>query len=88
MREAIKRHGKVFNDWIPIDDIPHIGNADVRFRFKDLTPYSGKPYRLSPTESTALGEILEDMLKKGYIRPSNSPLVELGAPVFLVPKAT
>ena len=83
--KRIKQHGKVFKDWIKVEELPHRGSADVRFRFKDPTPYSGKPYRLSPKESTALGEILEEMLRKGIIRPSNSPW---GAPVFLVPKAT
>ena len=83
--ELIEEHGKVFSDWIPVNEIPDRGSANVHFRFKDPTPYSGKPYRLSPSESKALGEILEDMLKKGIIRPSNSPW---GAPVFLVPKAT
>ena len=85
LKDEIKKHGKVFSDWIPIDEIPDRGSANVKFKFADPTPHAAKPYRLSPAESKALGEILQDMLSKGIIRPSDSPW---GAPVFLVPKAT
>lgn len=85
MYKHIQDHGKVFSDWIQVDDIPDRGSANVKFRFHDPNPYSGKPYKLGPAESKALAEILQDMLKKGVIRPSDSPW---GAPVFLVPKAT
>ena len=85
LKKEIKKHGKVFSDWIPINEIPDRGTANVKFKFADPTPHAAKPYRLSPAESKALGEILQDMLSKGIIRPSDSPW---GAPVFLVPKAT
>ncbi len=47
------------------------------------TPTFHKIYSLSPTELDALREYLNDMLRKGHIRPSTS---EAGYPVMFIPK--
>ena len=49
----------------------------------DSTPKMQQPYRLSPTEMIALKEWIDNMLKRGFIRPSSSPY---GAPVMFAPK--
>jgi len=46
-------------------------------------PISIPPYRMAPAELKELKEQLEDLLKKGFIRPSVSPW---GAPVLFVKK--
>ncbi|KAJ8761158.1 hypothetical protein K2173_001214 [Erythroxylum novogranatense] len=47
------------------------------------TPISIPPYRMAPAELKELKVQLEDLLEKGYIRPSSSPW---GAPVLFVKK--
>ena len=59
---AIKDHGKVFSDWVKVSEIPDRKNANVRFKFHNPEPFSAKPYKLSPAESKAVAEILQDML--------------------------
>lgn len=49
----------------------------------DAKPPSQQPYRLSPTEMTALRDWIDNMLKRGFLRPSSSPY---GAPILFVPK--
>jgi len=46
-------------------------------------PISMPPYRMAPAELKELREQLNDLLQKGYIRPSTSPW---GAPVLFVKK--
>ena len=46
-------------------------------------PISKAPYRMAPTELQELKEQLQDLLSKGFIRPSVSPW---GAPVLFVKK--
>jgi hypothetical protein len=46
-------------------------------------PMSKNPYRMSTSELKELKMQLEELLKKGYIRPSVSPW---GSPVFFVKK--
>nr|AAD22339.1 putative retroelement pol polyprotein [Arabidopsis thaliana] len=46
-------------------------------------PLSKAPYRMAPAEMTELKKQLEDLLGKGFIRPSTSPW---GAPVLFVKK--
>ncbi|GAQ89949.1 hypothetical protein KFL_005810010, partial [Klebsormidium nitens] len=47
------------------------------------TPVNRPIYRLSPTELDELRRTLDDLLAKGFIRPSSSPW---GAPVLFAPK--
>ena len=47
-------------------------------------PLSFAPYRMSPLELTELKKQIEELLAKGFIRPSVSPWG--GAPVLLVKK--
>ena len=49
----------------------------------DTTPISRAPYRMAPAELKELKTQLEELLKKGFIRPSVSPW---GAPVLFVKK--
>ena len=46
-------------------------------------PISMPPYRMAPAELSELKEQLQDLLDKGFIRPSISPW---GAPVLFVKK--
>ena len=48
-----------------------------------MTPVSRAPYRLAPAEMAELKMQLEELLSKGFIRPSTSPW---GAPVLFVKK--
>ncbi|KAG7588696.1 Zinc finger CCHC-type [Arabidopsis suecica] len=47
------------------------------------TPISKAPYRMAPAEMAELKKQLEELLDKGFIRPSSSPW---GAPVLFVKK--
>ena len=47
------------------------------------TPISRAPYRMTPTELKELKTQLQDILDKGFIQPSVSPL---GAPILFVKK--
>ena len=49
----------------------------------DGTAPSKRPYKMSMVELTQLRERLDELLAKGYIRPSSSPF---SAPVLMVPK--
>ncbi|XP_070057137.1 uncharacterized protein [Nicotiana tomentosiformis] len=49
----------------------------------DTQPISIPPYRMEPAELRELKEQLRDLLEKGFIRPSTSPL---GSPVLFVRK--
>ena len=49
----------------------------------DTAPISMPPYRMAPTELKELKEQLQELLDKGFIRPSTSPW---GAPVLFVKK--
>ncbi|GKB08736.1 putative reverse transcriptase domain-containing protein [Tanacetum coccineum] len=47
------------------------------------TPVARAPYRLAPSEMKELAEQLQELMDKGFIRPSSSPW---GAPVLFVKK--
>jgi len=47
------------------------------------TPVAKSPYRLAPSEMQELSSQLQELLEKGFIRPSTSPW---GAPVLFVKK--
>jgi hypothetical protein len=51
-------------------------NRDVEFKIElvpGTTPISRRPYRMPPNELAELKTHLQDLLKKGLIRPSTSP---------------
>ncbi|KAI3730615.1 hypothetical protein L1987_61787 [Smallanthus sonchifolius] len=69
------------------DDLPGLPpQRQVEFRI-DLTPGAApiarSPYRLAPSEMQELSNQLQELLDKGFIRPSFSPW---GAPVLFVKK--
>jgi hypothetical protein len=49
----------------------------------DTSPIAQSPYRMAPAELAELKIQLQELLDKGFIRPSNSPW---GAPVLFVKK--
>ncbi|GKV53720.1 hypothetical protein SLEP1_g60237, partial [Rubroshorea leprosula] len=75
-----------FPDVFP-EDLPGLpSNREVEFAI-DLVPGTGliskAPYRMAPAELKELKVQLEELLEKGFIRPSVSPW---GAPVLFVKK--
>ncbi|KZV49595.1 hypothetical protein F511_15455 [Dorcoceras hygrometricum] len=72
----------VFPDEIP--GLPPYREVDFSIELLPGTqPISKAPYRMAPIELKELKDQLEDLLTKGYIRPSVSPW---GAPVLFVRK--
>ncbi|KAK9057437.1 hypothetical protein SSX86_022272 [Deinandra increscens subsp. villosa] len=75
-----------FLDVFP-EDLPGIPpDRDVEFRIElvpGAKPVARAPYRLAPTEMQELMKQLQELLDKGFIRPSVSPW---GAPVLFVKK--
>ena len=49
----------------------------------DFVPREHKLYQLSPTEQEEVSSFIDEQLRKGYIRPSKSPMT---SPIFFVPK--
>nr|ABA97341.1 retrotransposon protein, putative, Ty3-gypsy subclass [Oryza sativa Japonica Group] len=69
------------------DDLPGMPpKRDIEFRI-DLvpgtTPIHKRPYRMAANELAEVKRQVDDLLQKGYIRPSSSPW---GAPVIFVKK--
>jgi hypothetical protein len=75
-----------FPDFFP-DDLPGLPpDRDVEFKIELLpstTPISRRPYRMPPNELAELKVQLNELLKKGQIRPSSSPW---GCPAIFVKK--
>ena len=69
------------------EDLPGLPpDRQVEFRIDLLpgtTPIAKAPYRLAPTEMKELMMQLQELLDKGFIRPSSSPW---GAPVLFMKK--
>ncbi|KAI3771278.1 hypothetical protein L6452_02439 [Arctium lappa] len=75
-----------FSDVFP-DDLPNLP-PDLQVEFKiDLipgaAPIARAPYRLAPSEMKEMMSQLQDLLEKGFVRPSSSPW---GAPVLFAKK--
>jgi len=70
-----------------LDDLPGLPpERDVEFRIDlvpEAKPIAKAPYRLAPSELQELMNQLQELLDKGFIRPSVSPW---GAPVLFVKK--
>ncbi|XP_057543228.1 uncharacterized protein LOC130821457 [Amaranthus tricolor] len=75
-----------YSDGFP-EDLPGIPpKREVDFHIDlipDTTPISKTPYRFAPAELAELKKQLDELLEKGFIRPSVSPW---GAPVLFVRK--
>ena len=79
---VVNQYPDVFPDEIP--GMPPPREIDFTIELVPGTePISKPPYRLAPAELKELKEQLQDLLNKGYIRPSTSPW---GAPVLFVKK--
>ncbi|GKE47613.1 putative reverse transcriptase domain-containing protein, partial [Tanacetum coccineum] len=86
---------KRLEDVLVIRDFPEIFPEDlpglppprqVEFRIDlipGVAPVAHAPYRLAPSEMKELSKQLQELLEKGFIRPSSSPW---GAPVLFVKK--
>ena len=82
MKELINKYPRVFDKKAYMEPPPRVTDHHI-----ELQPGSRPParriYRLSPLEEKELKEQLEDHLREGRIRPSNSPF---GASVVFAPK--
>ncbi|GJS53137.1 putative reverse transcriptase domain-containing protein [Tanacetum coccineum] len=79
---VIRDFPEVFPDELPGLPPPR----QVEFRIDLIpgaAPVARAPYRLAPTEMKELSKQLQELLEKGFIRPSSSPW---GAPVLFVKK--
>nr|ABA92247.2 retrotransposon protein, putative, Ty3-gypsy subclass [Oryza sativa Japonica Group] len=75
-----------YSDVFP-DDLPGMPpKRDIEFRIDlvpGITPIHKRPYRMAANELAEVKRQVDDLLQKGYIRPSSSPW---GAPVIFVEK--
>ena len=79
---VVREFADVFPDEIP--GLPPVREIDFSIELMPGTvPISRAPYRMAQIELKELKDQLEDLLAKGYIRPSVSPW---GAPVLFVRK--
>ena len=79
---AVRDFSDVFPDDLP--GLPPQREIDFAIELAPGTePISKAPYRMAPAELKELKEQLQDLLDKGFIRPSVSPW---GAPVLFVKK--
>ena len=79
---VVKDFPNVFLKELP--DISPIREVDLSIEILlGIAPTSRAPYRMAPTELKKLKIQLQDLLDKGFIRPSVSPW---GAPVLIVKK--
>lgn len=79
---VIRDHPEVFPTYLP--GLPP--ERQVEFRIDGIpgaAPISKSPYRLAPAELQELSNQLQELLEKGFIRPSFSPW---GAPILFVKK--
>ena len=75
-----------FSDIFPeeIPGLPPVREIDFTIELvPGTTPISKAPYRMAPAELRELKAQLQDLLDKGFVRPSVSPW---GAPVLFVKK--
>jgi len=83
MQELLSRYQDVFPDDLP-KDLPPSRNVDHHIEvLPGSTPPTRPTYQLSLTEMDELRRQLDDLLERGFIRPSKSPY---GAPVLFVRK--
>ncbi|TQV93704.1 pol protein [Cordyceps javanica] len=81
--EEYSKYSKLFSDELETG-LPEHSRWDHEIKLQPGTePTFNKIYPQNPEQDAALEEYLEEMLRKGYIRPSESPA---GHPVLWVPK--
>ena len=79
---VVKEFPEVFPEELP--GIPPEREVDLSFKVVHrTTPISKAPYHMAPTELKELKTQLQELLDKGFIRPSVLPW---GAPVLFVKK--
>ncbi|KAI3788522.1 hypothetical protein L2E82_01291 [Cichorium intybus] len=80
--KVVNEFPEVFPDDLP--GLPPIRQVEFRIDLvPGASPIARAPYRLAPTEMRELMSQLQELLDKGFIRPSSSPW---GAPVLFVKK--
>jgi hypothetical protein len=78
----VKEFPDVFPEELP--GLPPEREVEVSIdTFPGVPPIAQQPYRMAPAELNELKTQLQELLDKGFIRPSNSPW---GAPVLFVRK--
>lgn len=81
--EEYSKYSKLFSEELETG-LPDHSRWDHEIKLQPGTePTFNKIYPQNPEQDKALKEYLEDMLRKGYIRPSESPA---GHPILWVPK--
>ena len=84
LAKLMKRHSDILSKELPCR-LPPLRRVNHEIEVEPgSTPPSRPPFRLSQPELDELHHQLDEMLKRGFIRPSKSPY---GAPVFFVKKA-
>ncbi|GJR54041.1 putative reverse transcriptase domain-containing protein [Tanacetum coccineum] len=79
---VVQEFPKVFPEDLP--GIPPTRQVEFRIDLvPGATPVARVPYRLAPSKMKELAEQLQELMDKGFIRPSSSPW---GAPVLFVKK--
>nr|GFD06544.1 putative reverse transcriptase domain-containing protein [Tanacetum cinerariifolium] len=73
-KDEDKSKGKRLEDLPVVQEFPKVFPEDLSAR---------APYRLAPSEMKELAEKLQELMDKGFIRPSSSPW---GAPILFVKK--
>ena len=81
--KAYHEYLRIFNE-NEADQFPESQPWDHRIELKEgFQPKSFKSYNLTPEEQNELDKFLKEILEKGYIRPSQSPMA---TPFFFVKK--
>jgi len=62
----------------------NIKGAEYEIESLDQVPVRSPPYQCAPPKLKLLKEFVDDLLKKGVVRPSKSPYA---SPAFLLPKS-
>jgi hypothetical protein len=89
MMESPVKKIRVVCEYVDVfpDELPGMPpDRDIEFAIElqpGTTPISKRPYRMPPTELAELKKQLQDLLDKGFIRPSTSPW---GSPALFVKK--
>ncbi|KAD2394393.1 hypothetical protein E3N88_41370 [Mikania micrantha] len=79
---VVREYQEVFPEDLP--GLPPVRPVEFRIDLvPGATPVAKSPYRLAPSEMQELSNQLQELLDKGFIRPSYSPW---GAPVLFVKK--